>query len=150
MRPNRSFAGLQAILRLDGHDLAGVHELLEELGHQLFEPGTVVGQVADEQVHQRFRRGPDAVVGTRRARQFADEENQGTQTGTQIAFLRLVALLADDLVVFALELAGVEEIGGNLVVNEVSRYYRAHGRRRGLPRRLEDDLQLGAQLGLGA
>lgn len=53
----------------------------------LFQVWTVVFQVADEQVHQRFGIGPDAVVSTRAAGQFAYEEDQGAQAGTKIAIL---------------------------------------------------------------
>ena len=150
MRPARALPGLEAVFSFHRHELAGIHELLEQLGDLLFQLWPVVLQVADKQVHQRFGVGPDAVVGTRGARQFADQEDQGAQAGTEIAVLAAVALLADDLVVFALQLAGIEEVGGNLVVDEVCRHHRAHGSRCGLSRRLEDNLQLGAQLGLGA
>jgi len=61
-----------------------------------------------------------------------------------------VTLLEDDLVILALQLAGIDEVGGNLVVDEVRRHDRAHGSRCGLSRRLEDNLQLRTQLGLVA
>ena len=150
VRPERAFPGLEAVFGFHRHELAGVHELLEQFGDLLLQFWPVVFQIADEQVHQRFGVRPNAVVGTRSAGQFADEEDQGAQAGTEVAVLGAVALLADDLVVFALQLAGVEEVGGNLVVDEVRRHHRAHGGRCGLSRRLEDNLQLGAQLGLGA
>ena len=101
-----------------------------------------MSEVTDKQVHQRLGGGPDAVVGAGRARQLADEEDEGAQAGAQLTVLGLVPLFADDLVVFALQLAGVQEVGGNLVVDEIAG---DDGAERGggrLAGGLEDDLLL--------
>ena len=150
MCPDRALAGLQAVLGFHRHQLASLDQLLELPGDLLLQSWAVGFQVADEQVHQGLGSRAYAVVGTRRARQLADQEDQRAQAGPLITIGRAIALLADDLVVFALQLAGIEQVGGDLVVDEVGRHHRAHGRRCGLARGLEDDLQLRAQLGLGA
>ena len=150
MGPEGALAGLEAVFGLHRHELAGGDELLELGGDLLFQPWPVGLQIADKQVHQGFGVGPHAIVGPGGARQLADQKDKGAQAGPQLAVGGAVALPADDLVILALQLAGVEEIGGDLVVDEVRRYHGAQVRGRGLLRRLEDDLQLGAQLSLGA
>ena len=150
MRPAGAFAGLQSKFIFHRHELAGIDKLLEHFWNVLFQLGTVALEIADQQVGQGFSGGANAVVGAWRTGKFADEENQGAETGTKITFRRAVALLADDLVVFTLQFAGVEQVGGNLVIDEISGDHRADGSRCGLFGGFKHDLQLRAQLGLGA
>ena len=79
-----------------------IDELLEPFGDLLLQLWAVVFQITDEQVYQRFGVCPNAVVRTRGAGELADEEDQRAQAGTEIAVFGAVALLADDLVIFAL------------------------------------------------
>ena len=146
MRPARTLARLQAVFGFYRHELPCIHHLREELGDLLLELRAVLLEIAHEEIHERLRGGPDAVVCAGSARQFANEKNQGAQAGAKVAFLRVVALLADNLVVFAFEFAGVDEVRGNLVIDEIARNHGAEGVGSRLLRRLEDDLQLGAQL----
>ena len=108
VRPHRAFARLQPEFGLHGHQLALVDQLLQQLGHLLLKLGAVGLQVGDQQVHQGLGVGAHAVVGAGCARQLADQKHQGAQAGAQVAVGRAVALLADDLVVLAFQLAGVE------------------------------------------
>ena len=47
-RPLHAFPSLKAILGFDGHDMAGFHELLEQLGDELLKLGSVALKVTDE------------------------------------------------------------------------------------------------------
>ena len=144
MRPDHTLTRLQPVLRFHRHHVPAVHELLEQLRNPLLESRTIVPEIADEQVDERFGVRTHAVIDTGSSGQLADEEDQGAKTGAEGAVRTAVTLSADDFVVFTLQLPGVEEVHGDLVVDEVCRNDCADGGRGRLTRGIEDDLQLRA------
>ena len=150
LRPTGALAGLQAEFGFYCHELARINELLEEFWDLRIELRAVFLQIADEQVHQCFSVGPHTIVYARRAGKFTNQEDEGAQAGAKIAVLAAVTLLADNLVILGFEFSGVEQIGGDLVVDKVCGDDGAHGFRGCLPRGFEDNLQLRAQLSFGA
>src|SRR5947209_5594994 len=81
--PESALACLEAVFGFHGHKLTCIYKLLKQCGDLLLQLWPMIFQIADEQVHQCFGVRPDAVVSTRRAGKFADEEDQGAQAGTE-------------------------------------------------------------------
>ena len=92
-----------------------------------------------------FRAGANSSIGTI-TRELVDEENEGAETIAKRA-LGLFLLLLDDLLKALLHLTRLDQLGGNLVVDEIRRDHRAHGTVCISTARLVGDPELGAHLG---
>ena len=151
--PDRALAGLDPILGLDQHQLAGLDQGGERRGELLADLGTTQLEVLDQKVRQRLLVGAHAQVAPLAdvARQLARQEHQRHDARLELTErVTLLLQLSDELVDLARQHAGLKQVRGELNVEEIRR---DHGAERGLsarPNGLVDHAELVAELDRGA
>ena len=107
----------------------------------------VAGQVLDQQIRHRPHRRANADVGLGFTRELADQEHQRAEPGLQLSVgSAAFELLDDGLVDLPEQHAGLEQVGRDLVEQEIRRHDRAHRIVGGAADGVVDDTELRAKL----
>ena len=144
--PVAAFLRLQAVLVVQLHQRAGVHQFGQERRQAAAQGGAVACQVLHQQVGQHLWIGANPAVHAGVAGQLADQEHQRAQARFQDAVVAAVVQADDGLVDFAQQGTGVEQIGGELIKQKIRRHHGAERLVRCLADGLVDDSQLRTQL----
>ena len=145
--PIAAFSGLQAVLVVELQQRARVHQLVEERGQAASQRRPVIGQVLDQQIRQCPHVPTYADVGSGFPRELADQEHQGAEPRLQRSLgCGVFALLDDRLVDLPEQHAGLEQVGRDLVEQEIRRHYSSYWIVSGSADGVVDDAKLRAKL----
>ena len=148
--PGAALPRLHAVLVADAHRLARLFESIEKVRDAFAKLDAAVAEVSDQKVGEGVDVRPYAEVGSGFRRELSEKEDDSTQTRLEAVVRRAASKLLDELVDLPRKHAGLQQAGGDLVVDEVASDNAPEGLVRCGAGGFVDDLELVAELRTGA